>query len=130
TDDAKTLVELQLTALSVMILPSRLWSKPIVSPLLALLSMVSRSDPGPESKTLLTTNVLGTVRSSRTVSLGTKCQRGHRIDVRVDQSRTERSNEVNNMGLSMGEKVCGHEIAPVSAHRPSAEMEQDQTWQP
>ncbi len=57
--------------ISVMVWPLRLEAKTMVSPSLALL-IVSRSEPAPLSRVLVTVRVLGTVRFSRTSSLGRK----------------------------------------------------------
>src|SRR6516162_7709363 len=54
-----------------MVFPLRLWSKTMVSPLLAA-AMSARNEPGPLSRLLVTVSVLGTSRPSRTSSRGRK----------------------------------------------------------
>lgn len=60
-----------------------------------------RSDPGPLSFRFLTVKVLGTVRSSRAVSRGTKGRRAARA--RPAGRRRERRRKVNNIGYLVGE---------------------------
>src|SRR6516162_9092624 len=54
-----------------MVFPLRLWSKTMVSPLLAA-AMSARNEPGPLSRLFMTVSVLGTSRPSRTSSRGRK----------------------------------------------------------
>src|SRR5262249_5882678 len=82
--------------ISLIVAPLRLLSKRIVSPLPAE-PRAARSEPGPLSPALVTVIGLGTMRSSRAVSRGTKgCGTG-RNRRRTEPDRNERSQAVSGM---------------------------------
>ncbi len=84
-----------------------------------------RSEPVPLSARLVTVKVLGTVRSSRAVSHGTKGRRGRRARVsrlrsgRHPRGRSKKASNIGYLGVKNGSAVS--DSALLAARRPGAQ---------
>src|SRR5216683_979742 len=110
---------------SVMVWPTRLGAKTMVSPLWAA-AMSARSEPAPLSRLFRTVSVLGTQRSSSASSVGRTVRRAAGVFF-VDTDRGDRlrrfdSQRVNDIArVSFSRSVCGTMKKPaVPARKPSA----------